>query len=51
MKTNVIAIIGQIASGKTTLAKFMEKRGFERIITYTTRPKRDGEGVSQEVGR
>ena len=43
MKGNVIAIAGQIASGKTTLAKFMEERGFERIVTYTTRPKRDGE--------
>lgn len=42
-KTNVIAVVGQIASGKTTLAKFMETRGFERIVTYTTRPKRDGE--------
>lgn len=39
----VIAIVGQIASGKTTLAKFFESRGFERIVTYTTRPKRDGE--------
>lgn len=39
----VIAIVGQIASGKTTLAKFLETRGFERIVTYTTRPKRDGE--------
>ena len=43
MKSSVIAIVGQIASGKTTLAKFMEERGFERIVTYTTRPKRDGE--------
>ena len=39
----VIAIAGQIASGKTTLAKFLETRGFERIVTYTTRPKREGE--------
>ena len=43
MKSSVIAIVGQIASGKTTLAKFMEERGFERIVTYTTRPKREGE--------
>ena len=42
----VIAIVGQIASGKTT--QFMEAHGFERIVTYTTRPKRNGEkdGVS-----
>lgn len=44
----VIAIVGQIASGKTTLAQFMEAHGFERIVTYTTRPKRNGEkdGIS-----
>ncbi len=43
MNGKIIAIVGQIASGKTTLAQFMEKRGFERIVTYTTRPKREGE--------
>lgn len=44
----VIAVAGQIASGKTTLAQFMEAHGFERIVTYTTRPKRNGEkdGIS-----
>ena len=48
MRGKIVAIIGQIASGKTTLAEFMEARGFERIVTYTTRPKRAGEkdGVS-----
>ena len=39
----VVVIIGQIASGKTTLAKYMSENGFERIVPYTTRPKRDGE--------
>ena len=39
----VIAIVGQIASGKSTLAKYMEEHGFERIVTYTTRSPRDGE--------
>lgn len=39
----VVVIVGQIASGKTTLAKYMSENGFERITTYTTRPKRDGE--------
>ena len=43
MKSDVIAIVGQIASGKTTLAEFMEAQGFERIITYTTRPPRKNE--------
>ena len=39
----IVAIVGQIASGKTTLMKYMSENGFERIIPYTTRPKRDGE--------
>lgn len=43
MKSKVIAIVGQIASGKTTLAQFMEAHGFERIVTYTTRPPRKNE--------
>lgn len=39
-----IIITGPMASGKTTLAKYLEKEyGFTRIITYTTRPMRDGE--------
>ena len=48
MGGKVVALVGQIASGKTTLAQFMEGHGFERIVTYTTRPKRMGEkdGVS-----
>ena len=43
MKPNVIAIVGQTASGKTTLARYLESTGFQRIVTYTTRPMRDGE--------
>ena len=39
----VVCIVGQIASGKTTLAGYLEKNGFERIVTYTTRPPREGE--------
>ena len=39
----IIALAGQIASGKTTLARYLEKCGFERILTYTTRPIREGE--------
>lgn len=40
----VVVIVGESASGKTTLAKELEKNyGFERIVTYTTRPKRDYE--------
>ena len=39
----IVAIVGQIASGKSTLAQHLERNGFERVVTYTTRPKRDGE--------
>ncbi|MCC8049689.1 MAG: guanylate kinase [Clostridiales bacterium] len=39
----VIAIAGPTCSGKTTLAKFLAKYGFEQIVTYTTRPMRRGE--------
>lgn len=39
-----VVLVGGMASGKTTLAKHLEiYHGFERIITYTTRPIRDGE--------
>ena len=36
-------ILGKMGSGKTTLAKELEKRGMKRIVTYTTRPIRPGE--------
>lgn len=38
-----IFLIGPSASGKTTLQEELETRGFERIISYTTRPPREGE--------
>ena len=38
-----IVITGPMASGKTTLARFIELHGYKRIITYTTRPPRDNE--------
>ena len=43
MEGKVIAVAGQIASGKTTLAKYLEETGFWRIVTYTTRPPRENE--------
>ena len=43
MGSKVLVLVGQIASGKTTLARYLEKSGFERIVTWTTRPPRDGE--------
>ena len=41
----IIVIVGESASGKSTLAKqFVEDNpSFSRIVTYTTRPKREGE--------
>lgn len=40
----VVILVGESASGKTTLAKMLERNaGFERVITYTTRPMREGE--------
>lgn len=40
----IVILVGASASGKTTLAKMVEdKAGFERVITYTTRPMREGE--------
>ena len=32
-------IVGNSGSGKSTLAKDLKDRGYNRIITYTTRPK------------
>lgn len=39
----MIVLIGASGSGKTSVAKELEKRGYKRIVTYTTRPMRDGE--------
>ena len=47
MEGKVIVIVGQIASGKTTLAGYLERCGFERVVTYTTRPPRKGEENGQ----
>lgn len=41
----MLVILGESGSGKTTLAKGLTGDGsrFKRIVTYTTRPMRDGE--------
>lgn len=41
----VIVIVGESASGKTTLAKIIEEKqqNYSKIVTYTTRPMRQGE--------
>lgn len=38
-----LVLVGPTCSGKTTLAEHIANLGFRRIITYTTRPKRDYE--------
>ncbi len=40
----MLVMVGASASGKTEIAKIIiRKYGFEKMITYTTRPKRVGE--------
>lgn len=43
MTSKTVVLVGQIASGKSTLAKFLENCGWKRLVTYTTRPCREGE--------
>ena len=39
-----IVIAGIVGSGKTTLAKHLQKKGLRLAKSYTTRPRRKGEG-------
>ena len=39
----LVVITGPTCSGKSTLANQLQQQGFERIVTYTTRPIRPGE--------
>lgn len=40
----MVIIVGESASGKTSVAKYLEENfGYERIVTYTTRSPRAGE--------
>lgn len=40
---NVLYLIGGTCTGKTTLARKLEGRGFQWIRSVTSRPKRKGE--------
>jgi guanylate kinase len=39
----IIVLVGGSGSGKSTIAVELEKRGFHRLVTTTTRPIRKGE--------
>lgn len=39
----MFVIIGRTCSGKDTVARELERRGYYRYKTYTTRPQREGE--------
>ena len=43
-KHKIIILIGESAVGKDTLCTYLvDNNGYERIVTYTTRPPRDNE--------
>ena len=44
----VIVIMGKSLSGKSYLQKELVKQGFPKMITATTRPKRQGEVDGQD---
>jgi len=48
VSTPVLIIMGKSGSGKDTTGKLLEDKGYERIVTHTSRPMRTGEqnGVS-----
>ena len=39
----IVVLIGKTASGKDTVCKELMKSDFHKIVTYTTRPMREGE--------
>lgn len=39
----LICLLGKSASGKSTIEKQLEEKGLNRVISYTTRPMREGE--------
>lgn len=40
----MIVLVGESASGKSSIEKYMvDNYGFEKIVSYTTRPPREGE--------
>lgn len=39
----MLVLVGKSCSGKSSIVKELEKLGYEKIVTYTTRPMRIGE--------
>ncbi len=39
----LLIICGKMCSGKDTVVKRLINKGFKKVVTYTTRPKRRGE--------
>ena len=39
----MLVIVGESGAGKSSVAKELEKHGYHNVVTYTTRPMRDGE--------
>lgn len=39
----LLVLTGKSGSGKTTTAEFLHQHGLKKVVTYTTRPKREGE--------
>lgn len=44
----MIILIGESGSGKTTILNELEKRGYEKAMNHTTRPKREREEMLGE---
>ena len=47
-KGSLILFLGESGSGKTTVQRELEKRGVKKVVTYTTRPLREGEADGVE---
>ena len=43
MKDKLMIVLGKTMSGKTTYINYLKTRGYEQVITHTTRPKRETE--------
>lgn len=49
VKSNIIVLLGKSASGKTSvLNELVQRMGLHRWVSYTTRPKREGEVVDYD---